>query len=512
MADRSVVFEDFSGGYAGLLPSWRLGKTMWHGTNLMAAVDGSLIPRSGLVNLGLTGKAAGQISGMGWVDGGAASPDRAWYTQGAGLYRFDPYTPGGAVTAASGSLTAIPTRVVHWWDEAGVVWLTNYNDSIYKYELATNVLTRLPNTTGDTAGRCIVSWGAYLVTGGSQGHPARIYWSDGDGLDDWTTAPNFEPIGSLNSAVTGLFVLRGQLVVAKDDGSFWMVTGDLPTSEVPTSVFTVRNIFSGQTPLLEPQHGAVIGGQAVWLVARSAPWPSWFNGSTLADLNFLATDLVPTENGGVQPNLNVTRLTGPTDLLVSAGAVGTERLMLRDSVWSRHVFSIPSLEWTAPMADGLVLVSDGGAVGTAPNFYVWTATSLESAPNESATLQSGYDDGLDYDVEVELPEWVNDQGVEVLARSLTLDFQRVDQGVGSPPQAFAVQVGATRRTRDEQEQMWSQVQRWTGPARTVSKDRATFMLGDQGNGAGFIVRIFDIRGIGIQRVRVRVLDESERIG
>jgi hypothetical protein len=273
----------------------------------------------------------------------------------------------------------------------------------------------------------------------------------------------------------------------------------------------VRNVFSGQTPLQEPQHGAVIGGQAVWMVARSAPWPSWFNGSTLNDLNHLRTDLVPTPNGGVQPNLNVTRLTGPSDLLVAAGSVGTERLMLKDSVWSRHRFSVEGLEWTAPMADGLVLMADGGDADTAPNFYLWHADS-EDPPNDASPIESVTDDGLAYEVEVELPEWVNDKGVEVLARSLTVDFRRVDQGTDtSLPQGFAIQVASTRRTRDESEQLWSNVQRWSGPARTVSKDRATFMLGDQGNGAGFIVRLFDVRGVAIQRVRVQVLEESERV-
>jgi hypothetical protein len=509
--ERSIVFENFSGGYAGELPSWRLNKNMWHGLNLFPAVDGSLVPRSGLVRLALTGRVAGQIAGMGWADGGATTYDRAWYVQGTALRAFDPYTIGGAVAPVTGALSGLPTRVVAAWDEAGVVWMTNYADGIYKYDLAANTLTRLPNTAGGPAGRCITSWGAFLVTGGGPTNPARIYWSDGDGLDDWVATPNYEPIGSLNSAVTGLYVLRGQLVVAKDDGSWWMVTGDLPTSEVPTSVFTVRNVFAAQTPLLEPQHGAVIGGQAVWQVDRSAPWPTWFNGSTLSDQNHLKLDLVPTENGGIQPNLIVSRLTGPTDLLIAAGSVGTDRLMLKDSIWSRHRFSQPGLEWTAAMGDGLVLVADGGDTDNAPRFFVWQAAGLESPPDDSAPLQSVTDDGVPYEVWVELPETINDQGLEVLVRSVTVDFRRVDQGLGAPPQVFAFAVASTRRTRDETGAVWSQVQRWSGPARTVDKDRTTFMCGDQGDGAGFIVRLFDIRGVAIQRVRVQVVEESERV-
>jgi hypothetical protein len=509
MPTKSVTFEDFSGGYAGKLPTWRLPQSMWHGLNLVASVDGSLIPRSGLVRYELTGVGNGQITGMGWADGGEA-PDKAWYVQGTNLFAFDPYDVTTAVSSATGVLSAVPIRVLHWWDEAGVVWITNYADRIYKYDLTANTLTAVPNTTGGPAGRCIVSWGSFLVTGGPPTNPAYIYWSDGEGLDDWVPAGFSEPIGSLNSAVTGLFVLRGQLVVAKDDGSWWVITGDLPTSEFPESIYNVRNVFSGQTPLQEPQHGAVIGGQAVWLVARSAPWPSWFNGSTLQDLNYLRADLVPTPNGGIQPNCNVHRLTGPADLLVSAGSVGSDRLMLKDSIWSRHVFSIPSLEWTAPMADGLVLLSDGGEAIEAPKFYVWHADA-ENPPDESAQLESVTDDGTEYDVEVELPEWVSDDGAEVLARSVTVDFRRVDQGAGAPPQGFAIQVASTRRSRDESEQMWSAVQRWSGPSRTVSKDRAAFMLGDQGNGAGWVVRLFDVRGVAIQRVRVQVIEESERV-
>ena len=512
MAEHSITFEDFSGGYAGELPTWRLPQNMWHGTNLVAAVDGSLIPRSGLVRYGLSAVSAGPITGMGWADGGAA-PDRAWYVQNTTLYSFDPYNISGGVAAATGAFSSPPTRVLHWWDEAGVVWITSYNEGVYKFVLSSNTLTRVANVSGNAAGRCIVSWGSFLVTGGGPTNPSRIYWSDGETLDDWPGPTEFaynEPVGSENSAVTGLFVLRGQLVVTKDDGSWWVITGDLPTNDFPESTYNVRNVFAAQTPLQEPQHAAVIGGQAVWMVARSAPWPSWFNGSTLQDLNHLRTDLVPTLNGNIQPNCNVTRLTGPSDLLIAGGAIGNDRLMLRDSKWSRHRFSIPSLEWTAPMADGLVLMSDGGATGVIPKFYLWHADSNDP-PDESSLFESVTDDGVEYPVEVELPEWVNKQGDEVLARSVTIDFRRVDQGATTLPQGFAVQVASTRRTRDESEQMWGNVQRWSGPARTVSKDRAVFMLGDQGNGAGLIVRLFDIRGVAIQRVRVQVLDESERV-
>ena len=125
-------------------------------------------------------------------------------------------------------------------------------------------------------------------------------------------------------------------------------------------------------------------------------------------------------------------------------------------------------------------------------------------------MQSVTDDGVPYEVWVELPETINDQGLEVLVRSVTVDFRRADQGLGAPPQVFALVGRLTRRTRDETGAVWSQVQRWSGPARTVDKDRTTFMCGDQGDGAGFIVRLFDIRGVAIQRAR-SVVEESERV-
>lgn len=525
MPDRYITYDDFSGGYAGALPSFRLGKSQWHGLNVLPAVDGALMPRSGLVRYLLTGIPNGQIAGMGWADGGAG-PDKCWFIQGTTLYSFDPYdTSGTSVAAAAGSLSSIPTRVAHAWDEAGFAWITSYGDQVYKYNLAANTLTAVPNTTGNPAGRCITSWGAFLLTaGGPVG--SRLYWSDGDDLGLWPASPNNVDIGSLNSAITGIYVLRGQLIVAKDDGSWWVLTGDLNTSDDPNPDYNVRNVFHAQTPLLEPQHGAVIGGQAVWMVDRSAPWPSWMNGSTINDVNHLQTDLVPVENGGIQPSLNVTRMTGPTDLLISAGSVGRERIMFKDSIWSRHIFSsLPHeagspppyppaafstpMEWTAPMLDNLMLLSDGGDSTHPARFYVWSV-GLDNPPVDSAPLQSVTDDGYEYPNYVELPEWVNEQGVEVLARQVTIDFRRADQGAGAPQQGFAFQCASTRRTRDETGTRWSQVQRWGGAARTVDQDRVTMMLGDQGDGAGVLVRLFDIRGVAIQRVTVKVVQESER--
>jgi len=538
-ADRYITYDDFSGGYAGALPSYRLRENQWHGLNVVPAIDGALVPRSGLVRYLLTGIGNGQIVGMGWADGGAG-PDKAWFVQGTTLYNFDPYDPTGvhAVVAATGSFATAPTRVLHAWDEAGFVWIVSYGDKVYKYDLTANTLSAVANTSGLEAGRCITSWGSFLITGGSPTDPPTLYWSDGDDLGAWppvpakpTAGPNYVQIGSLNSAITGIYVLRGQLIVAKDDGSWWVITGDLTTSLVPDAAFNVRNVFNAQTPLQEPQHGAVIGGQAVWMVDRSAPWPSWMNGSTISDLNYLQTDLVPVPNGGTQPSLNVTRMTGPSDLLIAAGSVGRERLMFKDSIWSRHVFATITnpglladakgtppypgdqfstpLEWTAPMIDNLMLMSDGGDSTHPPKFYVWDVGGNDP-PDDSAPLQSVTDDGYEYPNYWQGPEWVNEQGVEVLARAVTIDFRRADQGAGAPSQGFAVQVASTRRTRDETGTRWSQVQRWGGPARTVDQDRVTLMLGDQGNGAGVLPRLFDIRGVGIQRVTLRLVQESER--
>ena len=200
--------------------------------------------------------------------------------------------------------------------------------------------------------------------------------------------------------------------------------------------------------------------------------------------------------------------------------------MFRDSIWSRHVFAtstMPSagtppyvgsafstpLEWTAPMIDNLVLMSDGGDSTHPPKFYVW-AVGLDGPPDDSAPLQSVTDDGYEYPNYWEGPEWVDEQGVEVLARQVTVDFRRHDQGASAPGQGFALQCASTRRTRDETGTRWSQVQRWAGASRTVDQDRVTLMLGDQGDGAGVLVRLFDIRGVGIQRVTIKVVAESER--
>jgi hypothetical protein len=263
------------------------------GLNVIAAVDGSLVPRSGLAMLGLTGKVNGQVSGLGWADGGS-SPDKAWYVQGTSMHSFVSNTSGATVINTIGALSAPATRVIHAWDEAGVVWLTNYGDRIYKYVLATDTLTAIPYTNGPRSVH--TAWTAFSSPG-CTGQPGAST-GRGDGLDDWPdlnpgpTPPavlpiaepaNYVLIGSANSAVTGLFVVRGQLIVAKNDGSMWVVTGDLSTSKVPDSVYNVRQVYQGQTPLLEPQHGH--HRRAVWMVGR-LPWPSWFNGSNMNDLNY----------------------------------------------------------------------------------------------------------------------------------------------------------------------------------------------------------------------------------
>ena len=219
--------------------------------------------------------------------------------------------------------------------------------------------------------------------------PRVVYWSDGDGLDDWVAPRTMSRSVRSTPRSPALYVLRGQLVVATDDGSWWMVTGDPPTSEVPTSCVHGAQRLR-RRPRLEPQHGAVIGGQAVWQVDRSAPWPTWFNGSTLSDQNHLKLDLVPTENGGIQPNLIVFPSRPGRPICSSrqgrSAPIGSCSMDL-DLVAAPLLATGPRVDRRD--GDGLVLVADGGDTDNAPRFFVWQAAG-PSHPRRFGAVAVGH--------------------------------------------------------------------------------------------------------------------------
>ena len=112
----------------------------------------------------------------------------------------------------------------------------------------------------------------------------RIYWSDLPG--EWPAAPNFTAVGDEGAAIVGLFVLRNQLFVAKDDGSWWVVTGTLSTSYDPEAQFYVRDVSRTTYPLASQLAGHV-NESFITFSPSTGGLPIVFNGSQFTEVRHL---------------------------------------------------------------------------------------------------------------------------------------------------------------------------------------------------------------------------------
>ncbi|HET6873211.1 MAG TPA: hypothetical protein VFH70_00435 [Acidimicrobiales bacterium] len=529
----SIFFSNFQGGEYGLQGAWVVGWGLYRqhlyyrgyftGSNVVRYIDGSIGPRSGLVNLGVTGLPVGTVNGLGYQPVPGKS---GWVIVGSTLYRFDAETAGSAATSI-GALAVAPTRPVTSVQIGQYTYLTNFGDKTYRYDPQAGTLTAL---TGSPGGSCIAVHQDRLVVGCSSSNGNRIYYSDpastGDNFGTWP-ASGYIDVGN-QWEVRSLTEQRDHLVITKQDGSYWLLTG------TPTVNDTLRLAWGGvgrgslaMGPIWACR--TTLGGDGlVWGIPYGADYPVHFNGVTPADLRFLSfMGGNFADDGAGHVDVGITSGFHADELMVVSGNASAQNagLLRREGVFTKHAFGANVSGFIASGNTGRMLLTDGGGAA-APVMYAWRPFGVQR-PNVVGNNLESVGDGSNTPLSASfaMPEWQERGGGLVTVREVHVDFQKWNTGAAATNH-FDLTVTATRRygtsgnpnpgTKDSATQSFDEAgsaaaapgASLTGPG---TLDTRHFYFGGQGKGGGFILKFANLRGVAIQRIEAIVTIEPSRV-
>src|SRR5487761_1280285 len=550
----AIYFSSFAEGEFGAQGSWLVGwgltrtrlyyRGAWHGTNIMRFYDGSVGPRAGTADCTPAGMPTGVVGGMGYT----AVPDHdLWFNVGTACYNFSAQScvKGQTLTTYTGALAAAPVAPIASVQLPAQTLLTSLGDGCYV--LDHNALTLTACTDKGTAakppgGSCI-EWymGLAWIGAGSgavpSGQPAsRLYYSHALDGTTWNTTQDYVDIGAPSGwGIVGLFNQRTHLLIAKQDGTWWTITGVPVPSDASgvgspgtTGNMVIRQVTQANGFQLGVTRACSVGGMC-YFVPRYYDFPAMHNGSKQTNLRYLSF------NGGnwdessgaaiFPPSFNVIQLgdtlRGPTDVMF-LGQSGNAALC-RDSVWTLHNFAQrPAGGGGAAAVGEKVALCDGGTATSAAKFYTWTPTlDVPADGTQTQPIMDGTVNGaggqIANTVLFQLPEWQHRSGWMVVVRSVQVHFRKFNVQHTGQTNHFDMEVVSTRLYGTPANPNVNNGQR---ASNTYAWDEATsaapadgeietmyFMMGEQGRGGGFYLNFTNLRGVAIQVIEV-ILEQT----
>lgn len=281
-------YADFSKGDAGWVDKANVPAGSFTGEQVCLYRDGSVGPRSGVLDLAPTGLPAGTIQGIGYVDQAVTGGvDWVWIHKGTTLGVVPVYDTNGhvltgqAFAASAGAFAHNPTsNVVDTVDYSPTTTIfTLFGDQAYKADWSTGAAGTLSALTGSPGAGCCEVIAGYLVLASSPTNTNRLFFSK---FGDFTTWPalNFIDIsGGLTGAgspiISAIRALRDVLLVWTHIGQLFIVSNIQPdpTSGVVTA--QIRQFMPGDV-MSGPEKKAIgraREGAAWWTRRDSLPFP-----------------------------------------------------------------------------------------------------------------------------------------------------------------------------------------------------------------------------------------------
>lgn len=300
MGQLLAKYVDFSKGDAGWVDKANMQPGFWTGEQVMLYRDGSIGPRSGLIDLAPTGLPGGTIWGIGYVaaPNGAGGIDYLWIHKGTTLGTIPVYDVNGhvltgqAFVASTGAFAANPAGGVtdHVDYSPGATLFCLDGDKCYKADWTTSAAGTLTALTSSPSGANIEIFNDLLIIGGQVGATNRIFFSAAGNFNSWPAANFVDISGGLTGAVephiSGMRRLRDMLLVWTDIGQLFIITNI--TSDVTT--WQTRQFMPGDT-MSGPEKKAITRtreGTAWWTRRDALPFvgDQAFDAPTAAPVSF----------------------------------------------------------------------------------------------------------------------------------------------------------------------------------------------------------------------------------
>ena len=528
MARKVIDYSDFTGGEYGILEPWRAPPGSWTGKNIVQYDNGSLGPRNGLIEVGLSTAVTGSVLSAGPY--GRRTNSDVWVIlDNAGVRTAKTITAAGVVSSVT-AVSAIPVvyEPVSSLVEEDEEYLCFVDSGIY--HLTGGNFTAVPSTP---SGRCFIKHGDRFYVGGGIGtgyqattpagtdSPATRLWYSA--VDDITSWPSLNYI-DVTGAIVGLFSQRSHLVIVTTEG-WYILTG------VPGITDTLRRQNKSEFPTWPTQATVVEPSCNLAFVHGSLQQRDGEDEGEIAVHSlgvFTAATIeyashLPFGSGQnyttYPPTYQAVTLRGPEDLLVQGGVdTAPNRAMLyRNKGWQKIEWAVASttlLGWCMSMrrTDRHQFLSHNGAN---VRMFEWRAYNNRPAFASDTTKQPGDDSTTPFVAEFTLPEHHEEAGTDIGLVDIVVDFTSWDTGAATTNHFEIVpyvlrtfgdttQAGATLT--------WDEAGAGSAATLAGTRRRVRFpAVARNLDGTGFQLKFSNVRGVAIHRVQAYIEVDGPRI-
>lgn len=501
MSTRVVELANFMGGEFNLKGEIHSGAGSFTATNMVRLIDGSLAPRSGLVDLAPVSNVTGTVLGFGFH----AATITAWWIIGNTVYQVSTASTAGTTTALTNTLAVTPTHRVRAaaTTHSQSSWVAIYGDKVYDFNHVTPAVNAL---TGSPSALIAEVDGDRLLAANTSANPERIYFSAAADFTSWPAA-NYLDVG-YGFGISVLSAFRQGVMINKQDHTWWLWSGTPGVNDVLRQLH--RTTGPGATESALTRWGRSGDGK-VWFLPFYGEFPVAASGASLQPFEYLSfnnsgnTDYF---DAGLLPKLGVSGLVMPEDLCIAWGAnssaLDNQALLLARGAWSKHTFAknISGFMDGRLDAQRRMFFCDGGGASAKPKFYAWSY-DLNRPPFSGRTWESKTDAGTSFTSTVTLPTfWVNEPG-PVRLKAMSVEFQGWNCGF-SGNNTFTVAVTPVLRDGSDQTTVtapvYSKSEATYTSAGTVGNTTIDFSSLNTQEANGFRVAVSAVVGYAIRRL------------
>ncbi len=428
MAQKIVVFDDWSGGEYGDTPAHKAEINQFTGINVIVYRSGEIGPRPGLKAFSNDDLPNGVVKGMGF----GGTPGASFWIATAlnELWVYD-NTGGTDWDEATGTFNATLVRVEGQEVEVGSSYLIAQGDDVYELAHVDDGSTLTQRTSWSTA--------ATTIGDGISKFRERL-WIGDDNILRYSNAADFDvAAGSVTVGfgphIRALLWMKDALLIFTADSAIWEYRGTPGVSGKDS----LRRIYQGTRHpwVFFPGRALVLPNDDVWFVPIDRDYPAqWFNGfvSEIKHLKLFEGDFAGSENNHDEVRLLPVNEDDELIVLFNTADPTTNKkraLIKRDQTWSKIEWGITDLTtYAASDRQERVLLSDGGGASAPPDLYTYDPSLERPGFTSDTNAQPGDDSTTPLDANFTTAEWWAPEGSEVTIKNIIIDFTKYDTGAG----------------------------------------------------------------------------------